>query len=186
VGATQGAGSGRGDRLALKLAALVAVAALVGCDSDKRTLPDASKVDLKRLRSTATHPIYWVGPEFDGLPLSQASERLVIYGTCEAPGGWPSEGGCTPPIMIQLEPFELGNWKSAVGCRGVRTFRGVPAVHQNGLVLFTGRRYVMIIARSADEELRIGRALRPLNGPHRRKLPPPQPDIAREVQKACG
>jgi hypothetical protein len=186
VGAPEGAGAGRRNRLALKLGVLAAAAALAGCASDTITIPDRSELDVAGLRATARVRVYWVGEEFGGLPLSYASETSVLYGTCEARGGWFSDGGCHVPIQIQQEPFSMGNWKSALGCRGLRSFRGVPAVHQKGLVLFTGSRYVMIVARSAEEELRIGRALRPLNGPQQRKLPPPAAGVEREVRNACG
>jgi hypothetical protein len=53
-------------------------------------------------------------------------------------------------------------------------------------VLFTGGRYIMIVARNAEEELQIGRRLRRLDGQWRRHLPPPRRAIKRQVYDACG
>lgn len=59
-------------------------------------------------------PLYWVGLDFQGLPLTGMSRYytpdtappqdhvVLLYGTCRAAG---DEGGCSVPLQIRIEPY---------------------------------------------------------------------------------
>ena len=75
---------------------LACAVGLVGCRSG-----DGS-VNVDDLRD-ADAPYYYVGPSFDGLPVThilryRAGEADVAYGTCRPPSG---EGGCGLPLELQ-------------------------------------------------------------------------------------
>jgi hypothetical protein len=42
--------------------------------------------------------LYWLGPYFAGLRLTDTWYQSFVYGECEFPEG---EGGCTPPVQVQ-------------------------------------------------------------------------------------
>jgi len=42
--------------------------------------------------------LYWLGPYFAGLSLTETWYQSFAYGECEFPEG---EGGCTPPVQVQ-------------------------------------------------------------------------------------
>jgi hypothetical protein len=159
-----------------------ASAALAACGGTRF----ASDVDIEHLRATATTPIYWVGKEFAGLPITHADPSLIVYGTCEIEGGSFTDDGCGPPVQMQHLEFQPRQWAMAVGCGRLPELRGVPTARHDGLVLFTGRRLVKIYARNRDEDVRVAEALQPLKGPKRRNLPPPDKDVVEAVETACG
>ena len=80
----------------LAVALVICTVAVAGCTSG-----DGS-VNLDQLRD-ADAPYYYVGPSFDGLPVThilryRAGEAEVLYGTCKPPSG---EGGCPLPLELQ-------------------------------------------------------------------------------------
>ena len=160
----------------------LAVLALLGCGdeqepsaapatADRRPNADGALPCTQRSEPT-NFDAYWVGREFEGLPLSgverkctqpsslgppQARLNVVEYhyGDCEPP---PREGGCPLPLSIQswprcergLSPYHSGNL----------TIRGVPARYQGGgLALLTGDALVAIFANDSERLLRAAGAL---------------------------
>jgi hypothetical protein len=153
-----------------------------GCGEDGPTLSEVEKFD--------TYPLYYAGDEIAGNELDDISgeddwqhnpdQRSVgftfFYGTCDAtPDGPFDEGGCAPPIQIQVSSIcdrHLGlyRWKS-----DVFDLRGAKAAANGGLEIFTGRTTVVIFG---DRELmrptirqlrRVGQDAAPS------RLPPPVP-----------
>ena len=125
----------------LVFVALVAcTAAVAGCRSG-----DGS-VNLEEFRD-ANAPYYYVGPSFDGLPVThilryREGEADVAYGTCKPPSG---EGGCPLPLELQHRL-----------CHGIVT-----------VSVFVGQ------GAKKDSARRAARALRPLSkGAHARQKRP--------------
>ena len=116
-------------------------------------------------------PAYWVGPSFDGLPLTSVLRNCggprvnsvdYVYGTCDA-----SRGGCSAPVDIQNWPPELRNrrmYSEGPGLfqiRGTDTFvDGVPAFRVGGhqLEIYHPKVTVVIFA-NRDRVDRIAAAL---------------------------
>lgn len=121
----------------LRLAAAAAGAlALGGC-----VMP-ASESEVEAARQFDEYPLYWVGEEFEGLPLVHVDTRpesafaTFIYGDCE-PRGW--DGGCPPPLQLQISPLcsHLEVVRLAPPARR-RMIRGAPAgVGDHAPVLLT-------------------------------------------------
>lgn len=64
--------------------------------------------DLGPARGFDRHPLYWAGPRFEKWDLEHvdvghAEFATFIYGTCEIRRG--SDGGCPPPLAIQIQPL---------------------------------------------------------------------------------
>jgi len=66
----------------------------------------ASPPDVAAARGFDRFPLYWLGVEFEGLPLVHVEARpeseivTFVYGTCDPPSH--DEGGCSPPLQIQI------------------------------------------------------------------------------------
>ena len=134
--------------------------------------------------------MYWVGREFEGLPLTHAErvgdEVLLVYGDCEIEDqGWFEDGGCAAPISIDHRPIR--RWNPNVyrrtngapwGCGG--TIRGAPVARGDGIELYTGEWEITLYATSGRQTERLAHALRPLNGRGAPgdPLPPPGIDVA--------
>jgi hypothetical protein len=172
VGAAQGAASGRGDRLALirTAAATALVVSLSACGGD-------SGVDIDELRASGA-PLYWLGEEFDGLPLVHASARGFIYGDCDPS----TDTGCAPPLQLQHWPLAQRHpskftvtpgtptscTRGTVGSTRVASF---PTT--GGLEVYVGRTVVVVFAEW-QRTLRAVKALRPLDGSGTLPKPPVQ------------
>jgi hypothetical protein len=174
---------GRPFRLQLVLVLVLSGGAL-GCSSGDAPVADA---ELERLASSRPS-LYYAGRSFAGLALTHAESGgggrgLFVYGSCEIddPDGilGPEGGSCSPPVQIQVFPFDPQQWSLAARCYRRSPLRGVPTVRHDGLVLFTARTVVKIYARSAAEDGRVAQALRSLNGSvgPRESLPPPDFDV---------
>jgi hypothetical protein len=187
VGAAARPGAGRGDRLALRALVAAAVLVLTGCGSgDTIVVPNADEVDLEQFQAESEVPPYWVGPEFEGLPVTHAQFGTLIYGTCEIEdGGLFSDGGCAPPVQIQNMKFEPRDWAIAAGCKTLPSLRGVPTARHDGLVLFTGRQFVKIYAIDDAQARRIAQALRPMDEAAPKTMTPPPRAVARAIRQAC-
>jgi hypothetical protein len=187
VGTAQEPRAGRGNSLALTRLALLGTLVLAGCASgDAIVVPDRERIDLERFRAEAEVPPYWVGREFEGLPLTAAESGTLIYGTCEIEDDGPfTEGGCAPPVQVQNLRFEHRQWAIAQGCHRLTPVRGVPAARHDSLVLFTDRQFVKIYALDAEQELRVAEALRPLDGRRSATLPQPPRDVLRRIRTVC-
>ena len=152
-------------------------------------------------------PVYSVGPEFEGLPLTdvdrectqphpggppQARLNMVsyTYGECEPP---PGEGGCPLPLEVQTWPrcerepndYEVGHHNPL---KAKLTLRGVPAhLYEDGLRLevLTGRSTVVVFGLDRAQVLRAARAL--VKAPARpRDHPPSHGDASRRLPSPPG
>jgi hypothetical protein len=172
--------------------ALVFALTAHGCGSGDEPVTDA---ELERLARASGPRLYYAGRSFAGLPLTHAESggggrALFVYGTCEVedPDGilGPEGGSCSPPVQIQVFPFDPQQWGLAAECFAQPTLRGVPTVRHDGLVLFTARTVVKIYARGSAEDRRVAEALRSLDGSVGQdvSLPPPSFD-AETALVAC-
>jgi hypothetical protein len=125
--------------------------------------------ELRAARTNAPHRVFFAGARVDRLPLTSVEQQAhrpahvtFLYGTCTIE--LPAEGGCGVPIEIQNFPFRHDEWMRAIGCSGRTTVRGVPAVHHDGLTLFTADTIVKIYAVDRAAEHRVAAALRPIDG----------------------
>jgi hypothetical protein len=127
--------------------------------------------DLDAARSFDRFPLYWVGERFEKWKLEHVSlgpGRFVdlIYGTCEVPSG--TDGGCPPPLEIQIQPLCA---HLAVVARAPiwrrRHVRGAPVgVSDSAPVLFTDRVQVKVYRGQGSDpglSMRALNALRSLN-----------------------
>ena len=94
-----------GVRLFVATALALAVAALAGCT---RTVGEGDP-DLDAAHVFESYPLYWVGERFERWELEHvaanpAGVSTFIYGTCEIEG-WFADGGCAPPLQIQIQPL---------------------------------------------------------------------------------
>jgi hypothetical protein len=128
-----------GIAVAIALAALVAVG---GCTVGRGP-------DVESARTFEGYPLYWVGERFEKWDLEYAEVRpdgfsTFIYGTCEIEPF--SDGGCAPPLAIQVQP--LCAHLDAVAANPVwkrREVRGAPVgTIDSAPVLFASRVQVKV------------------------------------------
>jgi hypothetical protein len=129
--------------VAVAAAVIAAVVLLEGGDGvgGNWTIEDARAFD--------EYPVYWLGEEFDGLPLTNISythrENTVFfaYGDCEPP----KDGGCAPPLEIIIEPCRQNPpGRYATSLDSLVEIRGAKAALQREFVLWTGEVAVTIFA----------------------------------------
>ena len=174
------------------LVALLFVLALAGCEggSLEGSAPSGN-YSLGQAKLFEDFPLYAVGEQFGDLPLVAVERRFddstaaasvranfvdFIYGTCDA-----SEGGCAPPLSIQVwaacerNPMSYG---PEIEREGPLEIRGVPAYFfEDGhrLELSTGTSTVVIFASSRESSLSAVNALEGVNNEVAAgaQLPPP-------------
>jgi len=131
-------------------------------------------------------PFYWLGLEFQGLPLSGITrvytepaedQILLMYGTCEPK----PEAGCGPPLQMRVEPCRHNQRPPDAAADGVFQVRGTPAQRvSDHLLLWTGRAFVRISAYTEEMMLAAAEALVAANGQGPatpdEPLPPPSSD----------
>ncbi len=170
------------------------VALPAGCTaSDDLTLADAQAFHAFRL--------YYSGPEAAGLPLEAVAQGwatnrhareqgrrriywIFIYGDCTPP---PSEGGCAPPLEVQVWSACVRSFGSISRKRHLYEFRGAKATGGGGryeispMEIFTGRTTIVVFG---NEKSLIKSAARELREVHRTqaasRLPPPAPGSLEE------
>ena len=86
--------------------------------------------DVGAARAYDRFPLYWVGEEFEGLPLVHVDARpesdivAFVYGDCDPP----PEGGCSPPLQIQIMALcphlEIVRLPESGNGRAIRRSRG--------------------------------------------------------------
>ena len=87
-------------------------------DHVERTPPERGPWTIEEARAFDEFALYWAGEEFSGFALSEIrrhrspagvsepeNKMTFLYGTCEPPGGLFSEGGCSPPLSIIVQPY---------------------------------------------------------------------------------
>jgi len=179
-------------RYAVIVSLLATLASLTSCGGG-RDVPAGDGVDSAFSKIRAEQPIvYYLGSRFAGLPLTHAEadrsgRALFVYGTCEIPPGQ-TEGGCAPPIQVQVFPFAPRDWSHAVGCHRLSSLRGVPTARHDGLVLFSDRTVLKIYARTPAEDDRAALALRRVDGSSapQERLPAPPSAVRALIGAACG
>lgn len=168
--------------LLIPVAAVVAVVAIAAGEdfpADVAPYEDFQDFDL-----------YYLGAEFEGLPLTHVDRRkdeptfeeplaanwvTFIYGDCEPIG----DTGCPAPLEVQVWPASVRNrGVQPVAPDGEPGVRGVPAAFYEGgdrLELATGRSTVVLFGFDSAQLLRAAEELRGINvavGPDD-PLPPP-------------
>jgi hypothetical protein len=160
----------------------------------------------REARAFTGFAIYWLGTNFEGLPLTGVARadndvfdrpvprtqptRAVydftfIYGRCTRPGDPPpnAEHGCTlPEIQVSSTALCASGPSIRGGSLGPLRHYGAGALlaTQNDVtVVLTGRTVISIQAEDQRQALRVIRAIRRLNAPHRRVplVPPVQAEI---------
>lgn len=146
---------------------------------------------IQEARDFKEFPLYWLGESFESLPLTKIvwftpergfpTQDVVdfAYGTCTPP----PEGGCSPPLVIQVEPvcWRLPETISGVKLDDVFDFRGAKAVWLDGhLRIWTGDSEIAVFAQSQDVMLKAGNEITPLGNVNvpliDSNLPPPNFD----------
>jgi hypothetical protein len=165
------------------LVALAAAAAVGGCAWTDAPQGDST---LQEIRDLPGPPPYFVGEEFEDLPLTailgHAPPLTFVYGDCEVPRG--SDGGCAPPLEVQVWPLKRrppGSISTMIECRRV-TVRGVPgAFFGSDLDLYVGNQTVVIFADSQARALRAAEALRPVDANRATTEDLPAPSVEAEA-----
>ncbi len=122
--------------------------------------PD-SDFTLEEVRDRPGPAPYFVGEEFEGLPLTAivgADPMTFIYGDCDPGGG---DGGCAPPLEVQVWPIERRPPGSIdLECRAVE-IRGAPgAFYGPDLDLYVGDFTVVIFGHTKELVVGAAEALR--------------------------
>lgn len=143
---------------------------VVGCGSDGtgqlRTSFDSSNSDMTVAEAAQMRemPLFWLGREFEGLPLISISgdgrfEATFIYGDCRAR----SDEGCSPPVQIQTVKMCRPRISSSAMAR-LRTLRGVRAGEQGGgLALLSRAVEIRIFGDGGGRGTRAAQAMRAVN-----------------------
>jgi hypothetical protein len=90
---------------------------------------------------------------------------FFAYGTCKLPPG--QDGGCAPPVEVQIFRFNPRQWARATGCHKQPALLGVPTVRHDGLVLVSKGAVVKIYARTPASDRRVALSLRSIDHPGR-------------------
>jgi hypothetical protein len=179
--------------LVLSLALTVA-----GCAASEETGPrSGGNFTFVQARDFPDFSLYAVGESYGELPLTAVNRQFddspdappvranyvdFIYGTCEAEG----EGGCAPPLSIQVwaacerNPMVYGGTES----EGPLAVRGVPAYfYEEGrrLELSTGTSTVVIFTNSRDSALSAANDLEGVNNQVVAGAPLPAPAYTTEM-----
>lgn len=185
-------------RTALCLAGIIAAAGLVtACGgtvqraSNGQTVTTRGDLTLEEATRLPGPPLYFLGEEFEGLPLTAIVGKRAptfIYGSCEIPPG--TEGGCAPPIQVQhwsLSERNPGRYAPMLGCQRYEV-RGVPAASwdNGGLDVHSGDRTVVIFGDDEGQKFRAAEALRQVNGSLTASEPLPAPNPAFNVAPGLG
>ena len=159
------------------------------------SVPDIPQAGLRAARAFRGHPLYWLGPVWNGRHLLRIDRsphsrhgRYFTYGDCRTTGGECNEvqyqvaDVCTAPPPNVRGPLP--------GLEVTRTrIRGVPAFDLGfQWEIFTGRVLIRVYATGRDAR-RVIAGLRGLNGPAKglrpgQRFPPPIPG-ALERQLPC-
>ena len=95
---------------------------------------------------------WWLGEEFEGLPLTHDERGLVVYGDCEPPPE--PEGSCTPPLQVQNSTTCTRN-PVAIDVPPQRVYRvrggGIAADYSDGIDLLAAHSTVTVFSSSSRE-----------------------------------
>jgi hypothetical protein len=138
--------------------------------------------------AVAARGSFWLGPSFEGLPLTHDEPGFYVYGDCDIEPG--SEGGCSPPLQVQnATSCERNPVGLDIAPSRLFKLRGgaIAATYEAGhLQMGSGRRAVTVFADSARQAIRAARALRRRfeEAPSARLAPPVYPaPVRREIKR---
>ena len=162
------------------LAIAIAIATVAAsCSYSAGRTSDAT---LEEIRSRPGPTLYFVGEQFEELPLTAIIDRgsrvTFVYGDCEIPFG--TDGGCAPPLEVQVWPIERrppGAISDMLSCRLVTVRGAVGAFYGSDLDLYVGDLTVVVFADSRQRALRAAAALRPVTAASAAAGPLPAPTI---------
>jgi hypothetical protein len=153
--------------------------AVVGCGSQERAAVAQGGFSLEQARGFGDFELYALGEAYGELPLTAVTRVFdpspeappvranyvgFVYGTCDA-----SEGGCAPPLSIQVWAACERNpmvYSPDAGQEQPIELRGVPAFFYEGgrrLELSTGTSTVVIFATSREAALAAAGSLQGVN-----------------------
>lgn len=178
------------------VAAAVAVVFLSSCGAQNETESRSTDLSaqLEKLTRDGAGPSYWLGPSFEGLPLTHAEGSpppspaargpFFVYGECNGEGDGDSFHCTGPQVQLQHWPIASpSRYPDFFSC--TRTIiRGVPAAQFDGFEVYVGRALVRIYAPTQAQARRAGAALRSLDGSVAPSEPLPRPAI--DVEQALG
>jgi hypothetical protein len=151
-----------------------ALTALAGCGT--HSAPPLSTHEINVARRFTVYSIYWVGRQFQGIPLTAADFRreynpqlglAVYYGDCETKVSLLGSGGCTLPLEIDTVCY-VQHHNDKLGARRNVRIRGVPAVVYDGgksIELYTAHTLIDVYGDSPARARAAAERLFPLNGP---------------------
>ncbi len=171
-------------RAAPILAAICIALVLAGCGTSEPRPILAG--ELAEAQTFPYYRVYWVGPRFDGQPLSAADGLRsyidsvgdsVYYGDCVQGKGILGGGSCELPLQVTTVIYGLHS-NEALGTQRNILVRGVPAtVYDEGraIEIYSGRVAIDLFSDSFAHALRASEELYPLNAPGSSAgaLPPP-------------
>lgn len=159
------------------IAAITVTALLAGCGAQEAAESPSADLspELERIERESTDPVYWLGPSFEGLPLTHsegpqpplgqgpstdrapgvpgppptpARGPFFVYGECNGERGFDSFHCTGPQVQLQHWPIQgSSRYPDDFSCTRT-TIRGVPAAQFDGFEIYIGRLLVKIYAPS--------------------------------------
>lgn len=147
--------------------------------SAERSRAANGDMTLDELRAFPGFPVYWIGEEYGGLPLTRIIRHvftpspssfsrgenvvLLLYGECQPP----PNGGCAPPLSIRIEPAcdsrQADLPVAAIG-GAVTEIRGAPAAKVSGHLQIWARDVtVSVFAPNDALTSSVANAIEPVN-----------------------
>lgn len=169
----------------LLLMALTSSALLAGGCATGQPGPLSAQA-LQEAETFPYYPIYWVGHNFGGYPITAADGKKgyeasigdsVYYGDCVRDKGILGGGSCQLPLQVTTVIYRLHS-NATLGAQRNTIIRGVPAViydEGRSIELYSGRQAIDIFSDTLGHAMQAARALRPLNAPGSASGPLPAP-----------
>jgi hypothetical protein len=151
--------------------------------------PPLSAAALSDARHFPFFRTYWVGYTFEGVAITAADGReaydkavgtSVYYGDCEPGHGALHTGGCTLPLQVQTQVYDVQTSRK-LGPQTAIVIRGVPATVFDGgrsIRLYSGILAITVYADTPARAIRAVQQLRPLNAGGRPFVELPAPRYA--------
>ena len=147
---------------------------------------------LQEIAATPSKPVYYLGPRFEGLPISGVTRTafhtmtFLMYSSCPP--------GCDATLQVVTSEIGVAQLTHTQGCRRLASVRGVPTVDfGGGQSVFTGHVLVKVFAPGngqavLEQEQRALGALRSIGrgASSQQPLPPPVPELRALIDRACG
>jgi hypothetical protein len=194
---------------------VVAAALLAGCGAQERTDGASPALeDVERIKRESAAGVYWLGPSFEGLPLTHAEpahpelargpspERapgvpgppaspgpgpIFLYGECNSEGEADNRGCTRPQVRVYHRAITSpGRYPDYFSCTRM-TIRGVPAAKFSGFEIYVGESLITIDAPTQAQVRRAAAALRPVDGSAGpgEPLPPPVIDVGNALKRCA-